>query len=264
MSTWQVDESEPIINPETVLDYYRQLMDCQSEELALPNILVGTFQRISFDYLAERIGDSSPKRWPTPVFWPIARGDIQGLPIAIARLPIGAPAAASALELMIAAGVRTAIIVGSAGSIQPSLPIGSLIVADRALRREGTSYHYTPASEYVSASADLIDGLLSSAQRRGRSNPTVGCTWTTDAPYRECTETVASLRSAGVLCVEMEAAALYTVAAHRGTRIALVAAISDQLHGQWMPGFHTLSYRRGLIRAADLALDAAAQTSLEF
>lgn len=263
MLPWNVDPSQPLITPERVLDYYRQLLGYQSEELALPDLLVGTFQGMAFDYMSDRIGERSPNRWPTPILWPMARGYIQDRPIAITRLPIGAPAATLALELMISAGARTVILVGSAGSLQPSLPIGALIIAERALRCEGTSHHYIPASESIAASSDLVDGLISTAQRGGRSNPTVGCTWTTDAPYRECVETVMSFRAAGVLAVEMEAAALYTVAAHRNARIALVAAISDQLYDQWEPGFHTLAYRRTLLHASDLALEAATQLSAE-
>ena len=259
MLSWQIDQSEPIISPERVLAYYCRLLGCELEALSLPRILVGTFQQAAMEHMAERIGVPAPARWPTPIFWPLARGVYRDQPLAVARLPIGAPAAASALELMIAAGARIVILVGSAGSLQPTLPVGSLIIAERALRHEGTSHHYMPPNESVHASPKLVDGLLSAAQRIGFDAPTIGSTWTTDAPYRECIETVSKHRTSGILAVEMEAAALYSVALHRGADAVLVAAISDLLHDRWEPGFHTLAYRRALVRASDLALEAASQ-----
>ena len=159
---------------------------------------------------------------------------------------------------MVAAGARTVLLVGSAGSLQPHIPVGSLVVATEALRYEGTSHHYLPKDQPARASTELVDALASAALRVGRAEPIVGTFWTTDAPYRECSATVAHLRSSGVLAVEMEAAALFAVATHRRVRIALLAAISDQLGSNWAPGFHTLSYRRGLLTAADTALAAAA------
>ena len=258
MLPWELDRSEPLIAPDRMLAYYRELAGCPPEQLALPDLLVGTFQRLALEHLASRIGDEAPTRWPTPLFWPLARGSFLGRKMAVARLPVGAPAAASALELMIAAGVRTVILVGSAGSLQPSLPIGSLLVAIGALRHEGTSHHYLPAGEPAVASADLVDALVSAALRRGLKPPPRGLLWTTDAPYRECADSVARLRESGVLAVEMEAAALFAVATHRGSRAALLAAVSDELHDRWKPGFHTLAYRRALLRAADIALEAAA------
>ena len=256
--TWDFDGSEPLITAERTLAYYAELMGCGLDQLALPDLLVATFQQRAMDRLAGRIGAEAPTRWPTPIFWPMARGSFRGKSLAVARLPIGAPAAASALELMIAAGVRTVLLAGSAGSLQPDLPVGSLAVPTDALRHEGTSHHYLPAGEPSRPSSELVDALISAALHLGKPTPALGPTWTTDAPYRECADTVARLRSTGVLTVEMEASALFAVALRRGARVALVAAISDQLGDEWSPGFHTLSYTRALLTAADVALEAAA------
>lgn len=255
---WDIDQSEPLITPEGVLSYYRGLLGGDGGALALPDLLVATFQQPALEHLVGRIGAATPTRWPAPVFWPLARGTLQGRDLAVARLPIGGAAAASALELMIAAGVKTAFLVGSAGSLQPHLPVGSLVIPTSALRHEGTSHHYLPVEEPSTASPDLVDALVSASLRRGKTTPSLGPLWTTDAPYRECAGTVARHRESGVLAVEMEAAALFAVALHRNTRIALVAAVSDELWDRWKPGFHTLAYRRALLTAADIALEAAA------
>ncbi len=256
---WDFDSSEPLIAPERVLAYYGELLGTGRDALALPELLVATFQQRALDRMVAQIGAEAPTRWPTPIFWPLARGTFRERPLAVARLPIGAPAAAAALELMIAAGVGTVLLVGSAGSLQPHLPVGSLVVPTEALRHEGTSHHYLPAGEAAPASTDLVDALVSAALERTGATPAQGPTWSTDAPYRECGDTVARLRSLGVLAVEMEAAALFAVARHRKARMALIAAISDELWDSWRPGFHTLSYTRALLRAADVALAATAR-----
>ena len=59
---------------------------------------------------------------------------------------IGAPAACVVLEGLIAFGVKRFVSVGFAGSLQPDLRIGDIVVCDKAIRDEGTSYHYLPAS----------------------------------------------------------------------------------------------------------------------
>ncbi|MGE5618420.1 MAG: nucleoside phosphorylase [Sphingomonadaceae bacterium] len=260
---WELDDSEPRITPDGALSYYGRLLG-GPEALALPDLLVATFQQQALQHMVDRLGAAPPTRWPTTVFWPLTRASLDGRTLALARIPIGAPAAASALELAIAAGVRTVLVVGSAGSLQPHLPVGSLAIPTAALRHEGTSHHYLPAGEPAVATSTLVDRLLSTALRRGVPAPAVGPVWTTDAIYRECAETVERHRAAGVLAVEMEAAALFAVASHRGAQVALIAAISDELWGSWKPGFHTLAYRRALLTAADIALETAAGIPIPF
>jgi uridine phosphorylase len=76
----------------------------------------------------------------------------------------------------------------------------------------------------------------------------VGTTWTTDAPYRETFAEVLSYRDEGVLTVEMEAAALFAVAAYRRVDIAGALAVSDHLlqNDAWSPGFGTDELRCSL------------------
>jgi purine-nucleoside phosphorylase len=57
----------------------------------------------------------------------------------------------------------------------------------------------------------------------------VGASWTTDAPFRETAAAIAAARVRGILCVEMEAAALYAFAAATGSRLLCLAQITNQL-----------------------------------
>ena len=68
----------------------------------------------------------------------------------------------------------------------------------------------------------------------------VGATWTTDAPFRETQAAIDSARTAGVLAVEMEAAALYAFARARAKPVLCVAHVTNQMatiEGDFEKGF---------------------------
>ncbi|HET8629409.1 MAG TPA: hypothetical protein VFL91_18475, partial [Thermomicrobiales bacterium] len=143
--------------------------------------------------------------------------------------------------------------------LQPGLPIGSTVVVEGAEREDGTSHHYLPAGEVVAADPEISALLERCAAARGAS-PVRGRAWTIDAPYRETVGAIARHRAAGVAVVEMEAAAIFAVARVRGARAGLLVAVSDELYGErWHVGFEHDAYLTALLRAADAAVDAAAQ-----
>ena len=91
------------------------------------------------------------------------------------------------------------------------------VLVERALRDEGTSYHYRPAEDYASADAGLLARLSGPIADCG---PDVhrGATWTTDAPFRETVDVIERGSALGLAAIEMESAALYALAAARGLR----------------------------------------------
>jgi uridine phosphorylase len=183
---------------------------------------------------------------------------VDGVPVALARISVGAPAAALVLEHAIVRGARHILVAGSAGSLQRHLPIGSTVVVAGAEREDGTSHHYLPAGAVVTADPELTALLESCAAARG-AGPVRGRSWTIDAPYRETEGGIRRHREAGVAVVEMEAAAIFAVARVRGVRAALVVAVSDELFDTWNPGFAREEYLAALRRAADACLDVAAR-----
>src|ERR1700730_11637769 len=104
--------------------------------------------------------------------------------------------------------------IASAGQITDIGPPPYYILIERALRDEGTSYHYLPPSNYVQADPALLALAADAITQAGRQ-VYLGDTGTTDAPFRETAESIASRRREGLLAVEMEAAALYAFAAAR-------------------------------------------------
>ena len=151
---------------------------------------------------------------------------------------IGAPVAVAILEELVALGCRRFVSIGTAGSLQPDLAVGELVVWERAVRDEGTSHHYAASSEYGDASDQLTRRLEAALAARGRRFVR-GASWTIDALYRETVTEARHYQAQGVLTVEMEAAALFAVAAFRGVQAAAVFTVSDSLAGlEWRPEFH--------------------------
>src|SRR5205085_9248886 len=152
---------------------------------------------------------------------------------------IGGPAAAGALEDLIALGTTRFISLGTAGSLQRNCPVGHTIVCQRAVRDEGVSHHYLPPALYADASPSLTAHLAGELDRRGIAY-SAGASWTIDTPYRETVAEARHYQAEGVLCVEMEAAALFSVGAYRSVDVASAFVVSDSLADLvWDPQFHS-------------------------
>jgi uridine phosphorylase len=150
--------------------------------------------------------------------------------VAILHPGVGAPLAATFLEEAIAAGARTIVAVGGAGSLQPGLTLGHIVVASAAVRDEGTSFHYLPPSRTIEADPELVATATALLAARGVPH-LVASTWTTDAPYRETEGKVARRRAEGCATVEMETAAFYAVARFRGVRMLQLLYAADDVSG---------------------------------
>lgn len=152
----------------------------------------------------------------------------EGREYGIVGCAVGAAFAVLIAEELFASGCRLLISVTSAGQILAVQPPPYFLVIDRALRDEGTSYHYLPASDYSEADARLA-GLAQEALTDAGIAVQVGATWTTDAPFRETQEAIDAARQAGILAVEMEAAALYAFAKARGQPVLCFAHVTNQM-----------------------------------
>jgi uridine phosphorylase len=164
---------------------------------------------------------------PNPV-WVDGEGEQA---VAVLHPGVGAPLAATFLEEAIAAGVRTVVAVGGAGSLHPELTLGHLVVASGAVRDEGTSFHYLAPSRTVEAEPAAVAAAVALLEARGVPH-VVARTWTTDAPYRETAAKVARRREEGCATVEMETAAFYAVARFRGVRMVQLLYAADDVSGE--------------------------------
>lgn len=152
-----------------------------------------------------------------------------GVALVCNRNSLGAPFATIQLECLIAAGIQSFVVFGIAGSLHESVGIGQVVVCDRAVRDEGTSHHYLPHSDFAYPTEGLPQSLATHLAAEGIPSQ-IGGTWTTDAIFRETHHEVKRLAEERILTVEMEAAALFTVARFRKVSLATVFAISDLVY----------------------------------
>ena len=163
---------------------------------------------------------------------------------------LGAPWAVLTLEELLRRGAEEIIFFGLAGGLGAGLKPGDILCPETGLTTEGTSAHY-PAP--LSPDQDLRRLLLAQGE------PLFGgAIWSTDAPCRETAAQVAAQKASGALAVDMETTALWAVARFRGRRLAALLVIDDLLsENGHKPGLDRPGFRRGLDRAARLALRAA-------
>jgi uridine phosphorylase len=165
--------------------------------------------------------------------WPCYHSDLYtfefaGQHVGIIGCAVGAPFAVLIAEELFASGCRLLISITSAGQITPVGTPPYFVVIDRALRDEGTSYHYAAASEYSQADAQLVAEAARALESK-RIDAFTGPSWTTDAPFRETAEAIAAARSKGILAVEMEAAALYAFARAMNKSVLCLAHVTNTM-----------------------------------
>lgn len=152
----------------------------------------------------------------------------EGHEYGIVGCAVGAAFAVLIAEELFGSGCRFLVSVTSAGQILPVQAPPYFIIIDRALRDDGTSYHYLPPSDYSEADTHLTQLAMDALIAAGLSVQ-VGATWTTDAPFRETQEAIDAAVAAGILAVEMEAAALYAFAKARGRSVLCFAHVTNQM-----------------------------------
>jgi uridine phosphorylase len=153
---------------------------------------------------------------------------LAGKTVGIVGCAVGAPFAVLVAEELFACGCRFLISLTSAGQIFPAGEPPYFVIIDRALRDEGTSYHYAPPDTFAGADSGIV-GMAISAVTNAGLRAFVGPSWTTDAPFRETAAAVEAARAKGILAVEMEAAALYAFACQRNVAVLCLAHVTNRM-----------------------------------
>ncbi len=147
--------------------------------------------------------------------------------VGIIRHVVGAPFAVLVAEELFASGCQLLIHVTSSGQIVQKEDPPFFVLVEKALRDEGTSYHYLPPSDFSFLRSDLLE--LFARTLDGDPSICCGATWTTDAPFRETQESIRQAEQRGILAVEMEAAALYAFAQARDKAVVCFAHVTNQM-----------------------------------
>ena len=151
------------------------------------------------DILRRIISTGKARRLET---WPCYHTDLYtfslaGETVGLVGCVVGAPFAVLIAEELFACGCRHLLSVTSAGQIVPARTPPYFVVIDRALRDEGTSYHYAAPSEFADADTHLIS-TVAKALSDADISALVGPSWTTDAPFRETVEAIETARTKGI------------------------------------------------------------------
>jgi uridine phosphorylase len=158
----------------------------------------------------------------------VVTAEYRGVPLTICSTGIGSPSAAIAAEELARVGVDTFLRVGTTGALQPGIEIGDMVIATGAAKNEGTTRRYE-AVEYPAVPAhDVVSALVGTAEDADETVH-VGPVATDDAFYAEDDDAVADWSAAGLLAVEMEAAALFTLARRKGLRAGAICTVDGNL-----------------------------------
>lgn len=155
----------------------------------------------------------------------------QGITFGAIGRVVGASFAVLVAEELFVSGCELLISITSAGQITPLGQPPYVVLLERALRDEGTSYHYLPPARYSLLNPEL-QTRVSDGWEQTRLPLYVGASWTTDAPFRETAAAIEAHRAEGIAAVEMEAAALYALAEAKQYAIICFAHVTNQMAQQ--------------------------------
>lgn len=189
-------------------------------------------------------GDPLRARWIAETFLDDARcynevrgmlgftGTWQGRPISVQGSGMGQPSLAIYVnELFDQYAVQSVVRVGSCGALTEKVAIRDIVIASGActdssmnrIRFEG--FDYAPVADF-----DLLVGAhAAAAGRAGDAEVHVGLIFSSDSFYSPRPQLMTRMVEYGVLAVEMEASALYTLAAKYQRRALAICTVSDHM-----------------------------------
>ena len=224
-------QERAILNPINWINHIEKMYG--KERPKVPKYCILSFFREMYDYVKDNynpcIIDYPPEDHPIYIF------KHKNLEVSYLYPGVGAPYVGAMLEQMIALGADYSIFLSGVGTLVKEIQRGEVILPTRALRDEGTSFHYQKPSRY-SYPSELILKYTRKSLKEKRIPFHEGATWTTDAFFRETHQRVKKFRGEGCLCVEMEASALFSIAKFRKKHIGGIFIAGDCVAGEtWDP-----------------------------
>jgi purine-nucleoside phosphorylase len=157
-------------------------------------------------------------------------GTWHGTPVSVQGSGMGQPSLAIyAQELFREYDVRSIVRVGSCGALVESLAVRDIVIASGACTDSSMNrvtfdgLDYAPVADF-----GLLRAAVEAAEHRG-TDVRVGLVFSSDSFYASRPELTRRMVDYGVLAIEMEASALYTIAAQHGRRALAVCTVSDHI-----------------------------------
>lgn len=182
-------------------------------------------------------------------------GSYQGLPVSVQATGMGCPSLAIVVEESIRLGAKTLVRIGTCGAISPAVAPGDLVVASAAVANEGTTRQYLGDVAYSPTPDFSVTSALAAAARDTGRTTHVGLIQTEDAFYATSPAHVPELAQRGVLAIEMEASALFTLGALRSVATGCILVTSNNIGDERLLGSDDL--KAGVIDMVRAALNAA-------
>lgn len=188
-------------------------------------------------------------------------GSWRGQPVSVQGSGMGQPSMSIyAHELFADYGVRRIVRVGSCGALTERVALREVVIAsgvctDSAMNRlRFRGLDYAPVADFA-----LLRAAHDAAQAHSGMTAHVGLLFSGDTFYSPRPELMEPMVAHGVLAVEMEASALYTLAASHGRQALAICTVSDHL----VTGEQTTSEEReqGFAPMVEIALTAAAEAA---
>ena len=197
-------------NPQAVIMPNHEGLDLQLPKKCIYAFLEEEIDRYAQEVEADCVGEfvSATKTYPVYVI------NYKGEKVCLVQAPVGSAPAAQFMDWLIGYGVEKIISTGTCG-VLTNIEENAFLVPVRALRDEGASYHYVAPSRYIEMQIEAVSAIEQVLEQLGIPYEEV-MTWSTDGFYRETAEKVAYRKEEGCAVVEMECAALATVAQLRG------------------------------------------------
>gem|GEM_PF-29486 len=156
-------------------------------------------------------------------------GTYRGMRVSVQATGMGCPSLAIVTEELIRLGARRLVRVGTAGIISDRVQPGELIVATSSVANDGTTRQYLRGAAYAPSADHAVVSALVAAGHAAGQPPHVGLIQTEDAFYATGPDDVPELRARGVLAIEMEASALFLIAALRGVSAGCALVASNHI-----------------------------------
>jgi DeoD family purine-nucleoside phosphorylase len=157
-------------------------------------------------------------------------GTFGGEPVSVQATGMGCPSAAIVTEELVQLGATSLLRVGTCGGYHPEMRLGDLVIATAATPADGTVSSITQGMPYApAASFEVVHAAYHAAAAAGRKTH-LGPIVSSDLFYDPMSEPAKRWGALGVLAVEMEAAAIFTLAAMKGVRAGCLLTVSDTLH----------------------------------
>jgi 5'-methylthioadenosine phosphorylase/purine-nucleoside phosphorylase len=184
-------------------------------------------------------------------------GTFDGKPVSVQGTGMGCPGAAIVFEELVQLGCKRLIRVGTCGGLQPHHALGDLIVALTAIPADSTAAHLVGNEPHCPTAAwSLVHGAVHTAKEQGIPVH-VGPIVSSDLFYNPDGGQYERWSKRGVLAVEMEAAALFTLAALRGVESGCLLTVSDIVVEGEFTRISDDDLRAAVDRMTRIALDVA-------